>query len=178
MLKEFFPHEYVRSVFAIDYRKLYDLGYRGIIFDIDNTLVHHGEDSTPEVDQLFRHIHQTGLKTLLLSNNSETRILRFLAHIDSPYIPEANKPDPAGYQQAVNLLALPKEQVICIGDQVFTDILGANKAGLDSILVEYLRYPDETKIGIRRNVEKVLLWCYTKSRYGHGRLGNILIDEV
>jgi len=47
MFRLFYPYEYVESVFTIDYNKLYSLGYRGIIFDIDNTLVHHGEDSTP-----------------------------------------------------------------------------------------------------------------------------------
>lgn len=173
MLKCFYPYEYAESVFSIDYQKLYDQGYRGLIFDIDNTLVHHGEDSTPEVDALFRQIHQTGLKTLLLSNNSEKRILRFLKNIDSAYIAEANKPDPTGYEKAAALLELPKEQVVCIGDQVFTDILGANRAGIASILVKYLRYPQEKKIGIRRNVEKWILKCYQMRPSCQGRLGDI-----
>ncbi len=63
------PHGPCSGVFAIDYEKLSALGYKGILFDIDNTLVHHGDDSTPEVHALFRHIHSLGLKTLLLSDN-------------------------------------------------------------------------------------------------------------
>ncbi len=86
MFKMFYPYEYAESVFAIDYHKLYTLGYRGVIFDIDNTLVHHGEDSTKEVDQLFREIHKAGLKTLLLSNNDTERIERFLANIHSIFL--------------------------------------------------------------------------------------------
>ena len=70
MLERWYPTAHVPSVFAIDYEKLAALGYKGILFDIDNTLVHHGDDSTPEVDALFRHIHSLGLKTLLLSDNS------------------------------------------------------------------------------------------------------------
>ena len=62
MLKALYPHEYVDSVFDIDYDKLYDMGYRGIIFDIDNTLVHHGDDSNEEIDELFRAIRGIGLK--------------------------------------------------------------------------------------------------------------------
>lgn len=178
MLKCFYPYEYAESVFSIDYQKLYDQGYRGLIFDIDNTLVHHGEDSTPEVDTLFRHIHQVGLKTILLSNNSEKRILRFLQNIDSDFIAEANKPEVAGYLQAVERLGFPREQVLYIGDQVFTDIYGANKAGIASILVKYLRYPDEKKIGIRRNLEKIILQCYQRSRSCCGRLGDIYTKEA
>ena len=89
MLKIFYPYEYVENVFSIDYKKLYDKGYRGIIFDIDNTLVHHGDDSTKEIDDLFQTIQNIGFKTLLLSNNSEKRIKRFIKNIDSLYIHDA-----------------------------------------------------------------------------------------
>ena len=68
----------------IDYQKLYQKGFRGIIFDIDNTLVHHGDDSTPEIDDLFRKIQRLGLKTLLLSNNDRGRVERFIKNIDTP----------------------------------------------------------------------------------------------
>ena len=68
MLKKLFPYEYVESVFTIDYKKLYKKGYRGLIFDIDNTLVSHGADSTPEIDRLFKQIQNLGFKTFLLSD--------------------------------------------------------------------------------------------------------------
>ena len=95
MLERWYPTAHVPSVFAIDYEKLAALGYKGILFDIDNTLVHHGDDSTPEVDALFRHIHSLGLKTLLLSDNSAVRIERFNRNIRTLFIAEAGKPDPA-----------------------------------------------------------------------------------
>ena len=78
MFEIFYPYEYVESVFSIDYKKLIKLGYKGLIFDIDNTLVHHGEDSTREVDELFKEIQNMGLKTIILSNNSERRLKKFL----------------------------------------------------------------------------------------------------
>lgn len=62
-------------------------------------LVHHGDDSTPEVDALFRHIHSLGLKTLLLSDNSAARIERFNRNIRTLFIAEAGKPDPAAYRR-------------------------------------------------------------------------------
>ena len=174
LLRLFFPYEYVDSVFALDYEKLYQLGYRGLLLDIDNTLVLHGADSNAAVDELFRRIHRAGLKTLLLSNNSEERILRFLAHIDSPYLAEADKPSPAGYLRALEMLQIPKEQAIVIGDQIFTDIYGANRCGIHSILVRFLRREGERKIGKRRWVEKFLLLCYRLDRPSRHRLGPIV----
>lgn len=178
MLRLFYPCAYVGSVFAIDYQKLYDKGYRAVIFDIDNTLVPHGGDSTPEVDALLRRIQGIGLKTLMLSNNSQERILRFLRNIDSPYIFDAQKPKPGHYRRALQMLEVRKEEAVFVGDQVFTDILGANLAGMDSILVAYIRRPDEKKIGIRRNLEKIVLGCYGMSRKKRHRLADIGKEET
>lgn len=161
-----FPDAYADSVFAIDYERLWAMGYRALMFDIDNTLVHHGADSTPQVDAFFAQLQKAGWKTLVLSNNSEERILRFLAHIEAPYVYEAEKPKTWGYSRALELLGVEKTQAVMIGDQVFTDVLGANRCGIANILVRYLRRDGETKIGIRRRVEKAVLWlyCHTASR--------------
>lgn len=177
MFKIFYPFEYIDSVFCLDYNKLYQKGYRGIIFDIDNTLVPHGNDSTKEVDELFQMIHHAGLKTLLLSNNDEERILRFLANIDSFYICDAQKPSVTNYLKAIEMLDIKKEEALFIGDQIFTDILGANRSGIDNILVKYLRPKDETKIGIRRNLEKVILKFYGLHRSCQNRIGDIYKKE-
>ena len=159
MLERWYPTAHVPSVFAIDYEKLAALGYKGILFDIDNTLVHHGDDSTPEVDALFRHIHSLGLKTLLLSDNSAARIERFNRNIRTLFIAEAGKPAPAAYRRAC--------------DQVFRDIRGANSAGLDSILVDFIRLPGETHYGKKRVLEKAILWFYHRDPRRRGRLDGI-----
>ncbi len=173
MLKLFYPYEYVESVFDIDYGKLYKRGYRGVIFDIDNTLVPHGDDSTEEIDALFRSIQGIGFKTLLLSNNNEARIKRFLRNIESLYICEAGKPRRGNYLKAVELLGIKKEEAVYIGDQVFTDILGANISGIDNILVKYIRKKDETRIGKRRTLEKFILWFYGRNKACVNRLGDV-----
>ena len=77
MLKIFYPYEYLEDVFTIDYQALCDKGFKGLIFDIDNTLVPHGADSTEQVDELFATLHSMGFSTLLLSNNNRQRIERF-----------------------------------------------------------------------------------------------------
>lgn len=173
MFKMFYPYEYVTSVFAIDYDKLYSLGYKAVIFDIDNTLVHHGEDSTLEIDNLFRTIHTIGLKTLLLSNNNAERIERFSANIDTLYIAEADKPKVDNYYKAVRLLGCKKEETIFVGDQLFTDIYGANKCGMANILVHFLRHEGETKIGKKRTLEKLILKFYTLNKFCQHRIGDI-----
>ncbi|MGN0633353.1 MAG: VanW family protein [Oscillospiraceae bacterium] len=175
MLKLLYPCAYADGVFDIDYVKLYDKGYRGIIFDIDNTLVHHGDDSTKEVDELFKYIQGIGFKTVLLTDNEKSRVERFIKNIDTPYICDADKPDTAGYMKAVKVLRMEKEKVVLIGDQIFTDILGANKSGIDSILVKFIRLKEETKIGKRRHLENIILGIYRRDKNACVKLGDVCL---
>ena len=177
MLKVLYPYEYVPDVFCIDYNELYKKGYRGIIFDIDNTLVHHGDDSTKEIDNLFNEIQSIGFQTLILSNNNEARVKRFLKNINSLYICDAEKPKKKNYLKAVKMMNINKKEALFIGDQVFTDILGANRSGLDNILVKFIKAPNETKIGKRRELENRILKIYHKNEKYQHRLGNIIKKE-
>ena len=169
-----FPFEYIDSVFSIDYDKLFQKGYKGVIFDVDMTLVPHGADSTQEIDELFKTIHKAGLKTLLLTNNSEERVKRFIKNIDTLYLCDANKPNPEGFLKAVEMLGVNKNETVFIGDQIFIDIYGANRCGIASILVKYVTAEVETRIGIRRNLEKVILAFYRITKIYQHRLGDIL----
>ncbi len=176
MFRSLYPGGYAQSVFSIDYQKLYNKGYRGIIFDVDNTLVHHNDDSTPRVDELFRKIHEIGFKTVLVSNNSPSRLERFVKNIDSPYIADADKPNPNCYRLALNTLEIPKQQVVCLGDQMLIDIYGANKFGLGSIFVHYVRTPKKQKVGISRYLEKVVL-LFFRFRRSYHRFDDVITKE-
>ncbi|MBQ6322803.1 MAG: YqeG family HAD IIIA-type phosphatase [Lachnospiraceae bacterium] len=160
MISLLFPGKAAKSVFDIDYQALYNEGRRGLLFDIDNTLVHHGDDSTPEVDALFERINSIGFRTLMLSNNNKERIERFLKNIDADYIDEAGKPDPAAYLEACRRLGVRPDQAVMIGDQLFTDIRGANRAGIDSILVDFIRLPGEKWLGWHRYAEFLILGAW------------------
>lgn len=177
MFKKYYPYEHVKSVFSINYNKLYEKGYRGIIFDLDNTLVHHGDDSNEKVDNLFKEIQSIGFKTIILSDNDDKRIKRFLKNINSLYISEANKPNVEGFNKAVEMLDLDKDKCIVIGDQIFTDICGANRSGIDSILVNYIKVSDNEPIGKKRRVEQVILKFYRRNKKYRHRIGNITIKE-
>lgn len=173
MLKLLYPYEYAESVFSLNFHKLYQLGYRGIIFDIDQTLVAHGKETTAEIDELFRNIHKFGFRTLFLSNNEETRIQSFNKNIETLYINDANKPNPANYLKAVEMMEIKKEQALMVGDQIFTDILGANRSGIASIMVKYIDETHATKVGPRRNLEKIILKFYHLNKASQNRIGNI-----
>ncbi|MDD7771965.1 MAG: HAD-IIIA family hydrolase [Firmicutes bacterium] len=173
MLRLFYPWEFAQSVFAIDFARLYAMGFRGLIFDIDNTLVPHGADSTPEIDALFARLHQMGFRSLMLSNNGPDRIRRFLQNIDAGFIDNAQKPRKKGYRQALARLGLERQQVVVIGDQVFTDIFGANRCRIPNILVRYIGYDPDADPGKRRRLEQRILNRYEKSPCRH-RLGEIL----
>ncbi len=173
MFRCFYPWEYVKNVYCIDFEKLYRLGYRGLIFDIDNTLVHHGDDATPQVEQLFDTLHQSGFKTLLLSNNDQQRIERFNKNINTMFICDAEKPNPESYEKAILQLKLKKNEVLMIGDQIFTDIYGANKAKIPSILVHFIKLKEERRIGIRRHLEFIILWIWKRNKHLRNRMGGI-----
>ena len=160
MICDLFPYDTASTVFDIDYEGLYELGYRGLLFDIDNTLVHHGEDSTPEVDALIRGLTERGFSVLLLSDNDEARVRRFVKNMDVAFLSDAGKPDPAAYRRACEMLGLRVEQAVMIGDQLFTDIRGANRCGMASILVDFIRQPQERWLGWRRYAQFVLMAVY------------------
>ena len=142
------------------------------------TLVPHGADSTKEIDALFKTVHELGLKTLLLTNNSEERVRRFTKNIDTLYLCDANKPEPEGFLKAVEMMEIQKEETVYIGDQIFIDIYGANKCGIANILVHYVTAEEEKKIGIRRNLEKIILKLYRITKFYQHRLGDIQKTEA
>ena len=69
MLEKFFPDEYLDSTYSIDFEDLYRKGFRGIIFDIDNTLVPHGAPADKRAEELFERLKKIGFSCCLLSNN-------------------------------------------------------------------------------------------------------------
>lgn len=174
MLKKYYPYEYAKSVYDIRYKELYDHGIKGLIFDIDNTLVHHGDDATPEAEQLFRDLKSIGLKTVLLTNNDEKRTKRFVKNIDTPYICDAGKPSVKGYKKALDILGVDKSEAVVIGDQMFVDIIGANYCGIPSILVHYITVPGEIWLGFKRYIEMAILLIYRLDKKSHR---NICSDD-
>jgi hypothetical protein len=162
MLECFYPNEYVDSTYGIDYERMYESGYRGIIFDIDNTLVPHGAPADERAIELFKRLKRIGFKTTMLSNNKEPRVKMFCDVVESPYIYKAGKPKPDNYRKAMENMNTDNTSTLFIGDQLFTDVWGANLAGIYSILVKPIHPKEEIQIVLKRYLERIVLFFYKR----------------
>lgn len=162
MFQKFYPTEYVESSYEIDYEKLYKNGYRGIIFDIDNTLVEHGADASERAVALVEKLKKLGFEVCLISNNKEERVKRFNQKIKIKYIFNAHKPSIKNYLKAMEYMKTDKSNTIFVGDQVFTDVYGANRAGIKSYLVKPIGKKEEIQIVIKRLLERIVLSFYKR----------------
>lgn len=104
MFRCFFPDEYVDSTYVIDFDRLYQEGYRGLIFDIDNTLVPHGAPADARAIALFEHLKELGFGCCLLSNNQRKRVSSFNDAVGVNYIENAHKPSVRNYNKAMEIL--------------------------------------------------------------------------
>jgi len=162
MLQRFYPKEYLDSTYEIDFEARYRQGYRGIIFDIDNTLVPHGLPADARAIALFKRLKETGYQVTMLSNNKEPRVKMFCDAVDAPYIYRAGKPNPDKYRQAMKDMGTNEKNTLFVGDQIFTDVWGANKAGIYSILVKPIHPKEEIQIVLKRYLEKIVLSSYLR----------------
>ncbi|MDE7016993.1 MAG: YqeG family HAD IIIA-type phosphatase [Lachnospiraceae bacterium] len=162
MLERFYPDVYVDSAYDIEYEALYDKGYRGIIFDVDNTLVPHGAPADERSIALFDRLRGIGYESMLLSNNKEPRVKSFNDKVKTRYIYKANKPFPESYRKAMALMKTTPETTIFVGDQLFTDVWGAKKAGIKSYLVKPIHPKEEIQIVLKRILERIVLYFYKR----------------
>ena len=169
MFETFYPGNYVDSAYEIPYEKLYERGYRGIIFDVDNTLVPHGAPADARAIELFERLRAIGFSTCILSNNKEPRVSQFADKVGSPYIFKGGKPSRKGYERAMERMKTDRDTTLFVGDQLFTDVWGANRTGLYSILVKPINPKEEIQIVLKRYLEAVVLMFYRKRLKKTGR---------
>ena len=163
MFSRFYPGEYLDSTYEIEFDRLYQEGYRGVIFDIDNTQVPHGIPADERAKALFSHLKELGYQSVLLSNNKEPRVKMFHEVVKVQYIFKAKKPSVRNYLKAMELMHTNKDNTLFVGDQIFTDIYGANRAGIRTILVKPIHPKEEIQIVLKRYLEKIVLFFYRKS---------------
>lgn len=159
-----FPDEHVSSTYQINFEKLYEEGYRGLIFDIDNTLVPHGAPADERAIKFFEELKKIGFSCVLLSNNKEPRVKLFNEKIGVEYIFKAAKPKPGNYRRAMEIMGTDCTNTLFIGDQIFTDVMGANIAGIRTFLVEPINPKEEIQIVLKRYLEKIVLFFYKRRK--------------
>ena len=162
ILSCFYPDEYLDSTYVIDFDALYRAGYRGVIFDIDNTLVPHGAPADERARALFCHLKEIGFDCCLLSNNQLPRIELFNQDIHVKFIENAHKPSVKNYRKAMQMMGTNTGNTLFVGDQLFTDVYGARRTGIYSILVKPIHPKEEIQIVLKRHLERIVLHFYEK----------------
>ena len=160
--RNLYPRDYIDSTYSIDFKKLYEQGYRAVIFDVDNTLVPHNAPADDRAKALFKELHEIGFQALLLSNNKEPRVKTFKEAVEyCSYIYKAGKPKASGYKKAMEQMGTDVSNTLFVGDQILTDIWGANRAGIRSIMVKpVLKWKEEIQIIFKRFLEALILLGY------------------
>ena len=159
----FKPNYALRSITEITPAALKKRGIKALILDVDNTLTTHNNPTPAEgVPQWIEEMKSAGIKLLIVSNNNAERVTPFAETLGLHFVPNGAKPLPMGFLRAVRELGIPKNRIAAVGDQIFTDILGANLAGVRSIFVYPIEFETSVPFKIKRAIEKPLL----PKRYG------------
>ncbi|ANY70103.1 hypothetical protein BBD42_29095 [Paenibacillus sp. BIHB 4019] len=169
MFKKLLPHMRVDTVYDIQLDELHKKGIRGIITDLDNTLVGARVPlATPELVKWLDDVRERGFKVVIVSNNNVTRVSKFAMPLNIPFIHAARKPANTSFRKGLKVLELKAEETVVIGDQMLTDVLGGNRMGLYTILVAPIAPADEgIMTRVNRRIERI-----AKSSLGKSGLWN------
>lgn len=169
-LERFYPDVYMESAYDIDFEGLYRQGYRGIVFDIDNTLVEHGVSADERSRALLSRLKKDGFCLMLLSNNKEERVRPFADAVEVPFIYKAGKPGVKNYKKAMERMGTDAAHTLFVGDQLFTDVWGAKKAGMYTFLTRPIDKKEEIQIVLKRYLERIVLASYRRSCRSQGKV--------
>ncbi len=152
------PDAYAPCLSGVSLDDLRARGFCGLIVDLDNTLVGYGQDDLADDDRRWiASARERGFRICLVSNNFTGRVARICAELGVPGISRALKPLPRGFLAALRVLDTPRHRTVVVGDQLFTDVLGAKLLGLHAILTEPLVAKDWLGTRVLRLLERIML---------------------
>ena len=161
----FYPDMALKRVYDMDCEFLEKHGIKALILDVDNTLTTHNNPLSDElVLKWLDMCRQNGIKLIILSNNTYKRVKPFADSLGLDFVSDALKPKRTGYERAVQKLDTAKENIAVVGDQLLTDIMGGNRCGLKTILVEPFDLKENVFILLKRQIEKLIMLSYKKRR--------------
>lgn len=156
-MKRFLPKIHLDSVYDITISLLSENNIRGLILDVDNTLV---AQYVAEPDQKLREwidkLNKNSIKLCIVSNGSTKRVHKFNDSLGLPIISRAKKPSRNGFIKALDIMRLAPDQVAVVGDQLFTDMWGGNRLGMFTILVTPIDKKEEFFVMLKRYLEKIV----------------------
>lgn len=156
------PDIYKKSIFDINYDKIYENGIRILIFDLDNTLALIDEEKCPEKTKKLVSKLKKKFKVVIISNNAKSRIEPYKEELEIDAISSALKPLTRGLRKIKKLYKCEKKEMIMIGDQVVTDVLSGKLFGILTCLVEPLGEKDLKVTWLNRKIEELFLKVYKK----------------
>ena len=158
MLERFYPKIRAQSIQEIDLEDLIKRNIKGLILDIDNTLVpQHRMDADEEAILWLERVKSYGLRACIVSNASKKRVIRFNEKLQISAIHRAGKPSIKAYLKAITLMDIKRNETAVVGDQIFTDIYGGNKIELLTILVKPIDKKEALWVRLKRFPEKFVL---------------------
>ncbi len=150
----FFPTISVDNVTDINLETLKKYNIKALLLDIDNTLSLHGSSAPYKgITDWLNYVKNANIKIMIISNNKGKRVKTFSQVVELDYISDAKKPFYFGFNKATNQLNVNKSDILVVGDQIFTDILGANLYGMKSALVKPQDKNEPISIRIKRFLE-------------------------
>lgn len=151
------PDIALKSIYDLDLDKLKSLGIKGIILDIDNTLESHKTPKpSKKVIDFLEKLSENGFKICFISNGKHKRVRVFNEDLKLFALSKAGKPKKKGYKKAAEMMQLSPKETAMAGDQIFTDVFGAKRSGMVSILVEPIESIENKFFYIKRFFEKGL----------------------
>lgn len=164
MLEKFYPKHRVDKVQDVELSMLKNKNIKGLILDIDNTLVpEHMAEPDENAIEWIQRVKDSGFKVCIVSNATEKRVVKFNEKLKVYAIHKASKPGKKAFMQAVRLMNIEVEETAVIGDQIFTDIYGGNRLNMFTILVKPIDKKEVFYVKIKRIAEKFVLSKYEKS---------------
>ena len=153
----FRPRFHIRNVLGINEEFLKENGIDALILDLDNTLSLHGAPAAEEgIPEWLDSMRALGVKMVVVSNNTNRRVAPLARKLGLPFVANGAKPLTIGITRALRHLGTPKERTAVVGDQIFTDVMGGNIAGAQTILVEPFYEEDNLFFKIKRAAENIV----------------------
>jgi HAD superfamily phosphatase (TIGR01668 family) len=154
----FAPDRFAPRLYDVPHEELEAAGIRGLIVDLDNTLLGFREtEVSHEHISWVARAHDRGFRIVMLSNNFSERVTGLAARLEVECIPNALKPLPFGFLRAKRRLQMSRREIAVVGDQLFTDVLGGKLCGLYTILTEPIELKDFAVTRVFRFFERIML---------------------
>ncbi len=165
VLMQLYPHLYIDSIYDLPIEKLQNLGIRGLIFDIDNTIVPFDqEEAGAEFIQFAKELQEKGFTLAILSNNNQQRVEKFNEALQLHAVHKGGKPLPLKIKKIMKTLDLTPKTTAMIGDQIFTDVWCGRQAKVFSILTKPISDKDQLVTKVKRGIERLVVAQYLSDK--------------